>query len=55
MSVYYIGNMPVSDELYHHGIKGHRWGIRRYQNSDGTLTDADKKKYGALAHDGYRR
>jgi hypothetical protein len=26
------------DELYHHGIKGQRWGIRRYQNPDGTLT-----------------
>jgi len=26
------------DELYHHGIKGQKWGIRRFQNSDGTLT-----------------
>lgn len=36
----------MSDELYHHGIKGQRWGIRRYQNADGTLTDAGKKRYG---------
>ena len=33
-------------ELYHHGIKGQRWGIRRYQNDDGTLTDEGKKRYG---------
>lgn len=32
--------------LYHHGIKGQRWGIRRYQNSDGTWTNAGKKRYG---------
>ena len=32
-------------ELYHHGIKGQRWGFRRYQNSDGTLTEAGKKRY----------
>ena len=30
--------------LEHHGIKGQRWGIRRYQNADGTLTNAGKKK-----------
>jgi hypothetical protein len=35
----------VTDELYHHGIKGQRWGIRRYQNPDGTLTEAGEKRY----------
>lgn len=32
-------------ELYHHGIKGQRWGIRRYQKKDGSLTPAGKKRY----------
>lgn len=32
-------------ELYHHGIKGQKWGIRRYQNPDGTLTAAGRKRY----------
>ena len=32
-------------ELYHHGIKGQRWGIRRYQNEDGSLTAAGKAHY----------
>ena len=32
-------------ELTHHGIVGQKWGIRRYQNKDGTLTEAGKKRY----------
>ena len=32
-------------ELYHHGIKGQKWGIRRFQNKDGSLTPAGKKRY----------
>lgn len=31
--------------LYHYGIKGMRWGIRRYQNEDGSYTSAGKKRY----------
>ena len=34
------------DELYHHGIKGQKWGVRRFQNPDGTLTSAGRKRYG---------
>ena len=33
-------------ELKHHGIKGQKWGVRRYQNADGSLTPLGKKKYG---------
>lgn len=32
------------DELYHHGIKGQKWGVRRYRNPDGSLTEAGKKR-----------
>ena len=36
------------EDLYlaHHGIKGMKWGVRRYQNEDGTLTAAGKKRHG---------
>ena len=33
------------NELYHHGIKGQKWGVRRFQNKDGSLTSAGKQRY----------
>lgn len=33
------------EELYHHGILGQKWGVRRYQNADGSLTSAGKRRY----------
>lgn len=32
-------------ELYHHGVKGQKWGVRRYQYADGSLTPAGKRRY----------
>lgn len=46
MSVYYVAGIHYSNELYHHGVKGQKWGIRRFQNADGTLTAEGKARYG---------
>lgn len=41
-----------SGELHHWGIKGMKWGQRRYQNKDGSLTPAGRKRYGDKGSDG---
>lgn len=39
------GGFISEGELYHYGIKGQKWGVRRYQNDDGSLTPSGKKRY----------
>ena len=41
---YRINDLIGSEELYHHGIKGQKWGRRRYQNKDGSLTAEGRKR-----------
>lgn len=38
------------DAVEHHGIKGQKWGVRRYQNSDGSYTDEGRKRHSLDAH-----
>ena len=44
-------NKTYFNELYHHGIRGMKWGVRRYQNKDGTLTNAGKKRQRGMSDD----
>lgn len=57
-STYYGISGLGDDTLAHHGIKGQKWGVRRYQNADGSYTQAGKNRYftddGSLSKKGER-
>ena len=41
-----IHRVPLDNNLSHYGIKGQKWGVRRFQNEDRTWTEAGKERYG---------
>lgn len=45
----YYGNDYYSSYLKHHGILGQKWGVRRFQNKDGSLTPAGKERVGSIS------
>ena len=38
-------SLYYNNQIWHWGVKGMKWGVRRYQNADGSLTDAGKRRY----------
>lgn len=48
-------NYGYSDSIMHHGIKGQKWGVRRYQNENGSLTAAGKSRYKSFSTGRYER
>ena len=50
-----IDMLVSEEELCHHGIKGQKWGVRRFQKKDGSLTPTGKKRYNDDEYDEERK
>lgn len=50
-----IEEFNYDEDLEHYGVKGQRWGIRKYQNKDGSLTELGRKHYGGEKAREYKR
>lgn len=46
--------LAYKNYLAHHGIKGQKWGIRRFQNEDGSLTPEGRERYGQMGNEVYK-
>ena len=44
LSVYYVGSIPYSDELYHHGVRGMHWGIRKEKYKEAANKTSTRNK-----------
>jgi hypothetical protein len=53
MTEYY--GIHYDSVIEHHGIKGQKWGVRRYQNKDGSLTEEGRKRFGRMKPDAVRK
>lgn len=50
----YISQSYYNTELYHHGVLGQKWGVRRYQNADGSLTAKGRRRYDYTQSESYK-
>ena len=53
VDLYFTERSDKMNELYHHGVMGMKWGVRRYQNKDGTLTEKGKARFKKVSENAF--